>query len=125
MIARLLTLLLAAVVGAAIGFVLTFTHRQYVVDVGGVGIPLGVIAALAIVAALLIGMRLVFADRAAPLAGGAGVVLATALLALPAANGSLLVLDDPVGYAWAVGPAALTLAVVVWPTPRRRAAGSG
>lgn len=118
MTARILTLVLAAVVGAAVGFVLTFTHRQYVVEAAGLDLPLGVVAGLAIVAALLVGMRLVFADRVVPLAGGAGVVLASALLALPAANGSVLVLDDPVGYAWALGPALLTVVVVVWPARR-------
>lgn len=117
---RILTLVLAFATGAAIGFVLTFTHRQYVVETLGVPVPLGLLGGLAIVAALLAGMRLAFAERAAPLAAGAGVVLASAVLALPAYSGSVLVVDDPIGAAWALGPAIIALVVVAWPARRPR-----
>jgi hypothetical protein len=116
---RVVTIVLSGVVGAAVGFVLTFTHRQYVLPVAGVPIPWGLVGGLAIVAALLAGMRLAFGDRFAPLAGAAGVVLASALLAVPAGSGSVLLLDDPLGYAWAVGPTVVSLVVIAWPDRRR------
>lgn len=118
--ARIFSIVMAAITGAAVGFVLTFTHRQYVVELGGIPIPLGLIAGLAIVAALLAGMRLAFGERIAPIAAGAGVILASAVLAFPGASGSVLVFDDPVGYAWAVGPTVVALVVIGWPAPRRR-----
>jgi hypothetical protein len=106
---------LALVLGAAVGFVLTFAHRQFPVEVLGIRVPLGLVAALAIVAALLVGFRLAFGDRWIAVAAGAGVVLASAVLALPGAGGSLLVLGDAAGYLWAFGPALLALLVIVWP----------
>jgi hypothetical protein len=116
--ARVFTLVLAFVTGAGMGFVLTFTHRQYVVDVVGVPVPLGLIGGLAIVAALLAGMRLAFAERVSPIAAAAGVVLGSAILMLPGNNGSLFVPDDPAGYVWAVGPTALALVILGWPQPK-------
>lgn len=121
---RTVTAILAAGVGAATGSVLTFTHRQYVATLGGIGIPFGLIGALAIVAALVVGTRLAFGDRVPALAAGAGIVIASALFALPSPSGSGLVLDDGLGYAWALGPAAIVVIAVVWPgasrTTRRR-----
>lgn len=118
MIARIISAVLAFAVGGAVGFVLTFTHRQYVVG----GVPWGLIGALAIVAALLVGMRFAFADRIAPVAAGAGVLGATALLATRSVGGSVLVADDVLGYVWAIGPAAITLVVALVRAPRPRAA---
>jgi hypothetical protein len=116
--ARAFTLVLAFATGAGMGFVLTFTHRQYIVDLAGVRVPLGLIGGLAIVAALLAGMRLAFAERIAPIAAAAGVILGSAILVLPGNSGSLFVPDDPVGYVWAVGPTALALIIIGWPQPR-------
>jgi len=118
--ARIFTIVLAAVTGAGVGFVLTFTHRQYVVELAGVPIPLGLIGGLAVVAALLAGMRLAFGERIAPLAAALGVIVASAILAVPGASGSILVFDDPLGYAWAVGPTVVAFVVLGWPERRRR-----
>lgn len=119
MAARVFSLVLAFATGAGAGFVLTFTHRQYILDVVGVAVPLGLIGGLAIVAALLTGMRLAFAERVAPVAAAAGVILGSAILVLPGNSGSLFVPDDPVGYVWAVGPTALALVIIGWPSARR------
>jgi len=117
---RVFTLILAFATGAGTGFVLTFTHRHYVVELGDVAVPLGLVGSLAIVAALLAGMRLAFAERGAPIAAAAGVILGTAVLTLPGASGSLFAPDDPAGYVWAVGPTVIAIVVVGWPTTRRR-----
>lgn len=117
---RVFTLILAFATGAGTGFVLTFTHGHYVVELGDVAVPLGLIGSLAIVAALLAGTRLAFAERAAPIAAAAGVILGAAVLLLPGTSGSLFPPDDPAGYVWAVGPTVIAIVVVGWPTPRRR-----
>jgi hypothetical protein len=118
MITRVLTLALSFVTGAGIGFVLTFTHRQYVVELGDVSLPLGLIGGLAIVAALLGGMRLAFGDRLAALFAAAGVVLASVALIVPARAGSALVLEDPISFAWAIGPTVIAAVVIGWPARR-------
>ena len=112
--ATLLTIALASVfafaIGVAVGFITTFTHRQY--------IPWGLVAGLVVIAALVTGFRLVFDSRVIAAAAGAGVVLATGLLMLPGAGGSVFVVDDPIGWIWAVAPTLLAVAAVL--LPRRR-----
>lgn len=117
---RVFTLILAFATGAGTGFVLTFTHRHYVVELGDVALPLGLIGSLAIVAALLAGMRLAFAERAAPIAAALGVIAGTAVLTLPGNSGSLFLPDDPAGYIWAVGPPLLAVVIIAWPQRRTR-----
>lgn len=112
---RAFTLVLAFVTGAGTGFVLTFIHGHYVVEWGDVPVPLGLVGSLAIVAALLAGMRLAFAERGAPIAAALGVIAGTAVLTLPGNSGSLFLPDDPAGYIWAVGPAVLAIVIIAWP----------
>jgi N-acetyl-1-D-myo-inositol-2-amino-2-deoxy-alpha-D-glucopyranoside deacetylase len=104
--------LFAAVIGVAVGFITTFTHRGLA--------PWGLVAGLVIVAALVLGFRLVFSSRIIGAAAAIGVVGATALLMLPGAGGTVLVLDDPIGYAWAIGPTVLSTVALLWPTPTSR-----
>ena len=112
--ATLLTLAVAAVfafaIGAAVGFVTTFTHHQYV--------PWGLVAGLLVVVATVTGFRLVFDSRVIAGAAAVGVVAGIAVLALPGIGGSVLVTDDPVGWTWAIAPVVLSVTVVAW--PRRR-----
>lgn len=125
-LARGVTLVLAFATGAAIGFVLTFTHRQFLVEVGPVTIPLGLLGGLAIVAALIAGMRLAFAERPAPMAAAAGVLVGAGILVLPGNNGSLYVDTDPIGYVWVLAPTVLAIAIIAWPSREgsRRTRGS-
>lgn len=116
--ARAFTLILACVTGAGTGFVLTFTQGHYPVEFGDLSVPFGLIGALAIVAALLSGMRLAFGERAAPIAAAAGVILGSVVLALPGSSGSLFLPDDPVDYVWAAGPAVLAILIIGWPQRR-------
>lgn len=118
MIARALTLVLAFVAGAGIGFVLTFTHRQYIVAVGDVDLPFGLTGGLLIVAGMLAGIRLAFGDRLATLIAAVGLVLATMALLVPARGGSPLTLEDPISFAWAIGPTVIAAVVVAWPGRR-------
>ena len=116
--ARVFTIVLALATGAGVGFVLTFTHRQYVVPVLGVPVPWGLIGGLAIVAALLVGMRLAFGDRIAPLAAGAGILLSIALLGIPMPSGSTVYANDAIDYVWILAPTVIAIVVVGWPDRR-------
>jgi len=116
--ARVFTIILAVVTGAGVGFVLTFTHRQYVVPVAGIPVPLGLLGGLAIVAALLVGMRLAFGDKVAPLAAGLGVMAAIGILGIPLPSGSTLYANDLIDYVWIFGPAVISAVVVFWPERR-------
>jgi N-acetyl-1-D-myo-inositol-2-amino-2-deoxy-alpha-D-glucopyranoside deacetylase len=109
--ATLLSAVFAILVGAVVGVVTTFTHAQFS--------PWGLIAGLAIVVALVAGFRLVFESRVVAAAAALGVVAASLVLTLPGAGGVVLVLNDPVGWIWAIAPAILSAVVVV--VPRRRA----
>ncbi len=101
--------LFAFVIGVAVGFITTFTHR-------GVP-PWGLVAGLAIIAAAVVGFRLVFASRVIGAAAAAGAIGATALLMLPGAGGTAFVIGDPIGYAWAIGPTVLAVVALAWPNP--------
>jgi len=103
--------LFALLIGGTVGFLATFTHRH--------AAPWGLLAGLAVIAALVAGFRLVFDSRAIAAAAGIGAVAATAVLMLPGAGGTVFVVGDPLGYAWALGPALLTAAIVLWPRRRR------
>ena len=111
---RIGTLLVAFVVGALYGAVATVGHRQEL-RIGDVSLPWGLVAALAGVAALLVGIRLVAGGRGAAAAAAAGIVGMVALLTLPGPGGSVLVVGDLVGTVWSVGPALIAVLVVAWP----------
>ena len=104
--------LLAFAVGAMVGVVTTFTHRQLP--------PWGLVAGLLIIAALLVGARLAFEGRLVAGAAAVGVVGAVLVLSLQSTGETVLVADDPLGTAWAVGPALIAVVVVAWPDARPR-----
>jgi hypothetical protein len=108
--------LFALAIGVATGFITTFTHRGLP--------PWGLLAGLVVVAALVAGFRLVFASRVIGGAAALGVVAATAVLTLPGAGGIAFVVEDPIGYIWASGPALLSVIVLAWPARSARRAAS-
>ncbi len=121
--ATIVACVFALLIGLVVGTITTFTHRQTLM-LGSIAVPWGLIAGLAVVVALVAGFRLVFASRLVGGATGVGVVVASAVLALPGAGGSVLVVDGPVGYVWAIAPAVLTFVIVVWPGRRSHRAPS-
>ena len=98
-------------VGIVVGVITTFTHAQLP--------PWGLIAGLAIVAALVGGFRLVFGSRVVGGAAALGVIGASAVLALPGAGGTVLALNGVAGYVWAFGPAVIAVIVLLLPGSRR------
>jgi len=124
--ARIVTLLIAALLGLFAGALLTASH-QATVAVAGVPVPWGLIAGILIMTALFIGLRIVFESRAVALAAGVGFLGASALLALQSAGGSVLVPDNLAGYVWTFGPVLIGAVVLAWPKltrPNRPAARS-
>ena len=108
----MLSSLFALMVGGVVGVITTFTHRQF--------LPWGLVGGLLVVLALVIGFRLVFDSRIVGAASAVGVVVASAVLTLPGAGGSVLVVNDLPGWIWALGPAILSAIALVWPRPRMR-----
>lgn len=104
--------LLAFAVGALVGVVTTFTHRQMP--------PWGLLAGLLIIGALLVGVRLAADGRLAAAAAALGVVGAVLVLSLQSSGGSVLVANDPLGITWAIAPTAIAVVVVAWPRGRAR-----
>jgi len=100
--------------GFVVGIVLTFAHRLWT--------PWGVVIALVLAAALIVGMRLATETRIPVVATTIGVLAATALLSLPGQGGSVLVAADAQGYAWAFGPTLVGLVATAWPRRFARAA---
>ena len=111
--------LFAFVIGVAVGFITTFTHR---------GVPPWGLDRRPRGRRRRSSSASGWCSRAAssvppPRSASIG---ATALLMLPGAGGTVFVLDDPIGYAWAIGPTVLAAAALAWPNPvarRNRAAG--
>jgi len=121
---RVGTAAVALVIGVLYGVLATIGHRN-VLRIGDLVLNWGLVAALAGVLALLLGIRLVGGGRWPAAAAAVGVVGAVALLTLPGSGGSVLIAGDVTGTIWSVGPALLAVLVVAWPdlpgtSPRSR-----
>jgi hypothetical protein len=119
-VGTVVAMVLAAAVGVFAGAITTFTHRQWPEP-----LPWGVIAGVAVIAAIVAGFRIVFDSRLVAGAAAVGALAAMSLLALPGAGGSALVLDDAIGRVWAFAPTVVSAIVLAWPRPRRRGARPG
>jgi len=81
-----------------------------------VEVPLGLLWAYAMTAALLAVGRLVTGARSGAAAASAGWVVALLLLSAPRPEGDLVVTGSLVGYAWLLGGLVVCAAGVGWPT---------
>lgn len=120
---------IALPVGAFVGLVTTFTHRQWPLPLtlpgtgGERGLPLGLLVGILVVAAVLAGLRLALDSRLAAGAAAVGILGAVAVSALPGAGGSVLVADDAVGWIWGIAPTLIAVVVLAWPRVTRRPSG--
>jgi N-acetyl-1-D-myo-inositol-2-amino-2-deoxy-alpha-D-glucopyranoside deacetylase len=103
-------LLLGAVV-AAIGTVVHQVRPQVL----GVGIPVGLVLSLLVVAALLAGLRLAFDSRLVATLGAVAFLAVVNLLSMRSAGGSVLIDDSPLAYWWVYTPVAIAFLVLAWP----------
>ncbi|UDM19688.1 PIG-L family deacetylase [Clavibacter michiganensis] len=117
---RIGTAVTSLVLGLLVGAVGTAAHRA-TLPVAGIALPVGLVLALATLACLLVAFRLLLVDRLHALCLGLGVVAAVAVLSRRGPSGSVLFPDDGLSQVWAVAPAILVAAVVVWPRFSNRA----
>ena len=115
---RITICLIALALGMFAGVIFTASH-QASVEMAGVPVPWGIIAAIVLTSALLTGLRLVFGTRIVPGFTAGGLLLAAGILALPSPGGSILVPDSIAGYVWSLSPA--IIAAIVLGVPNLRA----
>lgn len=108
---RVVACALALLMGAALGGIGTVNHQWGY----SAGFPLGVIAALALVAALVTGLRLVFATRIVAFVASVGILVSLVVLTVGGPGGSVLVPANGAGYGWSYGAAAVIALVLAWP----------
>lgn len=101
--------ILAAFIGSILGAVGTL-HYQIAASA----------VSLTAVAALLIGLRLLFRSRIVALCAAIGVLIIVGLFSMESAGGSVIVGTDTAGYVWTLGVPVLALIVLVWPRRHRR-----
>jgi N-acetyl-1-D-myo-inositol-2-amino-2-deoxy-alpha-D-glucopyranoside deacetylase len=121
---KVVTSVLALLVGVAAGGICTVNH-QLVLSLGAARLPIGVVVSLAIVAALLIGTRIVFESRIPASLAALGVLGSLAVLTLGGAGGSVLVPANGAGYTWTYGAAIVVAVVLAWPRFARSVPRSG
>lgn len=115
LIARLVTWLVALVVGVVFGIAGTIGQAAH----WGV-LPVGLVVATVGVAALIVALRLLTDDRWAAMAAGLGAMLATLVLSGQGPGGSVVVPAAPdgglsTGIVWTIAVPVVTALVVAWP----------
>lgn len=108
---RVIACALALLMGVALGGIGTVNHQWGF----SAGFPIGAIAALVLVAALVTGLRLVFATRIVPFFASVGLLVSLVLLTVGGPGGSVLVPANGAGYGWSYGAAAIIALVLAWP----------
>jgi N-acetyl-1-D-myo-inositol-2-amino-2-deoxy-alpha-D-glucopyranoside deacetylase len=117
---RVFSVILALVVGLCVGALLTVAHQATAI-VAGASLPVGVAGGLAIIAALLVGLRLVFGTRTVPGAAALGILISIGVLSLQSSGGSVLVPEGTAGYVWTIAPTLIAVVALGWPPlPSRR-----
>lgn len=107
-------------VGGVLAFALTFVHRAYAVPVGATPLPLGLIAAVVLLVALVLGIRLAFDDRAVAVSSAVGALVAIGVLLLIAPGRAEIFQNDVISSTWIAAPAlAALVALLVRPRAGR------
>lgn len=105
---------LSAIVGASLGGIAVVNH-QFAPQILGGTPPVGVIISLLIIAALLVGLRIVFSGRAETGCAAVGLLVAIGLLSVRSTGGSVLVPANAAGYALTYGSLVIAGLVLAWP----------
>jgi len=109
---RVLACAIALLVGATVGALGTVNHQ---VTTDPFGIPVGLLVGLVVVAALLVGARLVFDNRVVTGFSATGLLGVIGVLSLESAGGSVLVPASNLAYAWIYGSVLIAALVLAWP----------
>lgn len=112
--ARALACAIAVVLGVGAGVLGTISHPS-TLPLAGVEVPTGLVAALVVVTALLVGLRLVFGSRAPSAFAAAGIAVVLLVFAQVGPGGSVLVPADLAGYTWTYGVPLVAALVLAWP----------
>jgi len=119
---RVVALVLALAAGAVFGTIGTVMH-QSTITVAGAPLWSGLVLALVMSLALLIGLRSVFGSRAAAGAASLGLVGAVVVLWQASPGGSILLPANTPAYVWLVGVVVVVTLVLGWPRLRGVAGG--
>ncbi|WP_143034075.1 hypothetical protein [Paramicrobacterium humi] len=111
---RVGTAVLTFVLGLVYGTVGTVAHPAKVTLLG-VPIPYGLVLALLGVLALLLGLRLVLADRLPVLSAAVGLVGIVVLFSFRSVGGSVLIAQGIVGMVWLFVVPLVAALVLAWP----------
>ncbi|MCU1514879.1 MAG: hypothetical protein JWO10_1969 [Microbacteriaceae bacterium] len=111
---HVLAYILALVVGLSIGGIATVNHQLSTVA-SGITVPWGIIVSIAIIAALLVGLRIVFPGRIVTGIAAIGVLVAIAALSLVDSGGTVIVPANAAGYTLTYGPVVIAMVVLAWP----------
>ncbi|HEU4807391.1 MAG TPA: PIG-L family deacetylase, partial [Homoserinimonas sp.] len=120
--ARAVACAVALVLGLGVGLLGTVTHPS-TTTVAGVSIPAGLIAAMIVVVAMMVGLRLVFGSRAPATFAALGLVTVLLVFAQAGPGGSVLIPANLPGYVWTFGVPLIAALVIVWPRLPPRAEG--
>lgn len=107
---------LALAIGVVVGLIATVNH-QLAAAVAGAQLPVGVVIALALCAALLAGGRLYFGTRIVAGCAALGLLAVVTLLSAAGPGGSVLVPANASGWSWTIGSAVIAAVVLAWPRP--------
>ncbi|NEM90614.1 PIG-L family deacetylase [Galbitalea soli] len=110
------------ILGVCAGVILTINHQSSSL-IGTVAVPLGLLFSIALVIALLAGLRIAFDTRVYPGAAAVGLIGTVALLSSTSGGGTVLIPNNAVGVVWAIAPTAVAFVVLAWPRITPRSAG--
>jgi len=110
-LARILSWLAAAIVGAVFGIAATIAHSATWWGFFPIGLILGALAC----AAILIAVRTLTADRWAGLAAGVGMVLLVTIVSGRGPGGSVIVPNTLTGQIWGFLVAGMVILIAAWP----------
>ncbi|MHA6693049.1 PIG-L family deacetylase [Homoserinimonas sp. A520] len=119
---RVLACVVSLVLGLGVGLLGTVTHPA-TITVAGADLPTGLVAAMVVVAALMVGLRLVFGSRAPSTFAALGLVGVLLVFAQPGPGGSVLIPANVPGYLWTFGVPLIAALVIVWPRLHVRPGG--
>lgn len=105
-IGRLLALVVLAAIGSVTGILGSFVH-DVSYDLLGIGVPVGLLLALALAAVGYALAGWVLQNRLAVLAPGAGWLVPVLVMSVPRPEGDLVVAANPTGYAFLLGGSVL------------------
>jgi N-acetyl-1-D-myo-inositol-2-amino-2-deoxy-alpha-D-glucopyranoside deacetylase len=119
---KVVTSIVAGVAGLYIGAMFTVVNQPLskIVIPALPAIPVGVILAILVIAALLTGLRLVFDSRVVAAFAAVGILISLVALSQESPGGSVLVPANPAGYAWSIVPSVVAAIVLAWPRLPRR-----